>query len=63
MPIQTNLRDIIVQGDAITVVWSDTTSVTGVFESWREDYRYMVITEGLNTLVIPNNYDYFSIVT
>jgi hypothetical protein len=60
---QTNLRDIIQQGDAITVVWSDTSSVTGVFESWREGYRYMVITEGLNTLVIPDNYDYFSVVT
>jgi hypothetical protein len=60
---QTNLRDLIKQGDAITVVWSDTSSVTGVFESWREGYRYMVITEGLNTLVIPDNYDYFSVVT
>jgi hypothetical protein len=60
---QINLQDILVQGDAVTLVWSDTSTISGVFQSWREGFRYMVITEGLNTLLIPDNYSYASVVT
>jgi hypothetical protein len=59
---QTNLRDIIKQGDAVTVTFDDATTLVGVFQSFREDYRFLVVTEALNTHVI-DNYNYFSVVT
>jgi hypothetical protein len=59
---QTNLRDIIVQGMAITVVFDDATTLVGVFQNFRENYKFLVVTEGLNTHVI-DNYNYFTVLT
>jgi hypothetical protein len=59
---QTNLRDIIKYGDAVVVTFNNAATLTGTFLSWRENFRYMVVTETTNTHVIEN-YNYFTVVT
>jgi hypothetical protein len=59
---ETNLRDLLKYGDSVTVTFEAASTITGVFQSWREDFKYMVITENLNTHVIEN-FDYFTVVT
>ena len=48
----TNLRDIVKQGDTITVTFNNQGDVVGTFESWRENYRFMIVKSGLNTHII-----------
>jgi hypothetical protein len=60
VPQQINLQDLIQPGDTFTVVFSDTTSVTGVFQSWRDNFKYMVVFSDPDTHVIAH-YNYFTV--
>jgi hypothetical protein len=62
MAVRINLRDIIEPGDAVTVTFDDASTLVGVFQSWREDFKFMEITETTNTHVILN-YNYFTVTT
>ena len=62
---QPNLKDLVNPGDPVTVVFENATSITGTFESWRENYKYMVVSEPqggpATSWHIINNFEYLTV--
>jgi hypothetical protein len=54
-----NLQDLIQPGWDVTVTFDDASTLVGTFVSWRDNFKYMVITVAADTYVIQN-YNHFT---
>jgi hypothetical protein len=54
------LRDIAI-GDTVTVTFTDTVALTGVYDGFRNNFQYITLIEGTDEHFIPaNNFAYIT---